>query len=238
MPNGLKRIKIKLFNLRKSLRGDYKRSYSQCGEDLMIDAIFTSLKIDKPSYIDIGAFQPRKLNNTYLLYRKGSRGINVEPNPLAMAAFKKERPDDINLNIGISDTPGTLDYYVMNASTLNTFSKHDAEENQAKYGYRIEEVKKIETKGLSDILATHNGGSFPDLLSIDTEGLDLRILKSIDWKKSSPKVICCETMSYHEGGKGAKIPEMSDFLHGVGYMTYGDTYINTIFVLKSLWERH
>jgi hypothetical protein len=51
------------------LRGDKsadftKVSFSQIGEDLIVDFIFQVRGIQKPTYIDIGAFHPEFLSNT------------------------------------------------------------------------------------------------------------------------------------------------------------------------------
>ncbi len=58
-----------------------KISYSQCGEDIIVDYIFKAIGINKPSYIDIGAHDPHYLNNTYIFSKKGCKGINIEPDP-------------------------------------------------------------------------------------------------------------------------------------------------------------
>ena len=92
----------------------YKKSYSQCGEDLIVRFIFDQLKITKPSYIDIGAHHPYIISNTSTFYLNGSKGINIEPNPPFFNLFTRERPNDINLNIGISDKEQDLEYFEFN----------------------------------------------------------------------------------------------------------------------------
>ncbi|MFM7886227.1 MAG: glycosyltransferase family 2 protein, partial [Pseudanabaena sp.] len=67
------------FNKAINSKKTTKMSYSQCGEDLIIQFIFSSLGISKPSYIDIGAYDAHKLSNTAVFYEQGSRGINIEP---------------------------------------------------------------------------------------------------------------------------------------------------------------
>src|SRR5215813_3013834 len=96
-----------------------KESFSQCGEDCIVEFIFSARNIEKPSYIDIGAFHPFELSNTAKFYRKGSRGINIEPNPDQFRYFMKHRKNDKNLNMGVGIKSGQLMYYQMNASTLN-----------------------------------------------------------------------------------------------------------------------
>jgi len=67
-------------------------SCSQAGEDLLIRFLFGTLGIERPTYLDIGAYHPWRFSNTALLYVRGSCGINVEAEPDALAAFDKHRP--------------------------------------------------------------------------------------------------------------------------------------------------
>ena len=80
------------------------------------------LNIENPTYIDIGASDPFALSNTALLYKNGSRGVNIEPDPTLIGKFKRWRKRDTNLNIGITDTDGEIILHIMSQSTLNTFS--------------------------------------------------------------------------------------------------------------------
>lgn len=99
-----------------------KKSFSQSGEDLIVKFIIDNLGINKPTYIDIGAHHPYFISNTALFYKNGCRGINIEPDPPLFKVFLKYRKEDVNLNIGISDCNSESDFYIISASTLNTFS--------------------------------------------------------------------------------------------------------------------
>jgi FkbM family methyltransferase len=217
-------------------RVEEKRSYSQCGEDLIADHIFQQLKIARPTYIDIGAHHPKYLNNTYLFYKKGARGINIEPDPSLFREFEKQRPEDINLNIGIGDTEGDADFYIMNEPTLNTFVKEEADKAHEEHEfYKITEVRKLRLRPVMSIISEYCNGKFPDFLSLDVEGLDEMIIRSIDFSKGGPVVICVETITFSAKRQGRKKTELIDFLVQQGYLVYADTYINTIFVRKDSW---
>lgn len=218
-----------------ALSRDARISYSQTGEDLIVDFIFKARNIINPTYIDLGGYHPINMNNTYLFYTKGSRGINVEPNINGFSAFQKQRPNDINLNIGVSNENSFLDYFMMNDPSMNTFSHSNAEYLQLNFNFKIEKVLKIEVKKISDIIDQYCGGDFPDFLSIDIEGLDFEIIKSIDFELSKPKVICIESIEYAENGKGEKRNDLIDYIMSKDYIQLADTYINTIFVSKSFW---
>lgn len=203
-------------------------TYSQHGEDLLILSVFDALGIQRPSYLDVGAHHPINISNTALLYSRGSRGINVEANPNLMDNFRRLRPDDVNLNIGISDTPGTMTFYMIDKwSGRNTFDKHAADmfvrDNPQ---FRISETVEIPVTTLNEIVDRYAGGVFPDFLTLDVEGLDERILRSTNFQSSSPRVICVETLAAGED----KISTIADALMPLGYIPYCKMGANTIFV--------
>lgn len=220
----------------RSKNDDFKKvSYSQTGEDLIIRFIFDILGVPHPSFLDIGAHHPRYLNNTAVFYDAGSRGVNVEPDPELFKQFPRERPKDNNLNIGISDKEGVADFYIMSEPTLNTFSKNEAEKYQ-KDGYAIDRVIKVNTKSINTVL--HNTLRLaPDFMNLDAEGINLDILKTMDFKKFEPKVICVETISFSRTGRGVKDQELINYIIDKGYMIYADTYINSIFIKERLWRK-
>ncbi|HVV15524.1 MAG TPA: FkbM family methyltransferase [Candidatus Paceibacterota bacterium] len=225
-----------LHRLRLILGMDYKASYAQNGEDLLIDFIFRALKIDCPSYIDIGAHDPLHKSNTVRLYKQGSRGINIEANPVLYKCFPRKRPGDINLNIGIAPHAGTLDFYVMNNPGLSTFSKEEAERLVRDHGFAIASVYPVRVRTVADVIEEYCGGTCLDLLTIDTEGLDEDILRSVDFSKYRPKVICVETISFSKTRGGVKDERLISFLKEQGYLLLADTYINSLFVDASVWK--
>lgn len=213
-----------------------KKSYSQCGEDLIIRFIFDQLQIAKPTYIDVGAHHPYYLSNTALFYENGSRGINIEPDPQLFEAFTKYRKKDINLNIGIGAEDGEADFYLISSPTLNTFSKEEAEAYKNEGDYTITGTIKTPVRSLKTILNGHYQASFPQLLNLDAEGIDELILNSIDYTSSYPLVICVETISFSTSRNGVKNNALIEFVKSKGYMVYADTYINTILVRQDTWK--
>ena len=209
-------------------------SYSQRYEDCLVRGMFYCLGIDKPSYIDIGANSPFALNNTAMLYEQGSRGVNIEPNPILFKDIVSVRKQDTNLMIGIGTAEGTLPFYVMNADTLSTFSETEAKSLCEKSGHRITKILQMPVKTLKQVIDEYCDGVFPDFMSLDTEGLDEMILSSLKDCPSLPKVICTETYEY--GSSKNHIPEVCKILEPLGYMLFLDNGLNSIFVQKDLWE--
>ena len=208
----------------------YKKSYSQCGEDLIVNNVLKSLKISNPTYLDIGAYQADYLSNTYFFYKKGLSGVCVEPDPNLFKEFKKKRKRDICLNIGVGlDNRDEADFYVMSVKTLNTFSKKEAERYQSYGTKKIVDIIKIPLISVNSIIEK-NFKQTPNFVSIDVEGLDFDIIKSFDFSKYRPEVFCIETIEYTEDRSGRKINEIIELMKSKKYSVYCDTYVNTIFV--------
>jgi FkbM family methyltransferase len=222
--------------MNRSINNFEKSSYSQSGEDLIVKYIFDTLGIFKPTYLDIGAHHPFYLNNTFLFYQNGSRGINVEPDKELFDVINKERPQDINLNKGVSKEDGELSFYKISSPTLNTFSYQEALNFESE-GYSILEEIKIPVMNINELISQNHFDIFPDFLSVDVEGLDFEIIESINFEKYQPLVICTETISFSNNGYGIKDKNIENFLVTKGYFLYADTNINSIFVLKNKWQR-
>ena len=209
-------------------------SYSQAGEDLIVNHLLGRLKIKDISYLDIGAYDPILINNTYFFYKQGYRGVLVEPNVAMCEKLRTVRPRDTTLNAGIGiGKAGEADYYVMSEPSWNTFDKAEAEHQVKTTGGRvaIKEVRKMPLLNVNDVMGEHFNGKAPTFLSIDAEGWHLAILKSIDFKRFRPQVICVETLV---SGELREIPEIPALLRTKGYVARGASFPNTIFVEAKL----
>ena len=219
------------------------KSYSQCGEDLLIRFLFDLLGVSRPSYIDLGAHHPSYLSNTKKLYSEGCRGINIEANPALIASFHRHRSKDLNLNIGIvaEERDGeTVEFYVMNVPALSTFSAEEAGRLETETSTRIIDKVSVPVRGLSSVVEEYRAGIFPDLLTVDIEGTDALVVPALARTpvERRPKVVCIETLTYSESGAASKLVDLIDAIVGTGYEVYADTYINTIFKRSDLAHRN
>ena len=89
----------------RNLKFFFKKSQSQFGEDIKILELFSKSK--KGTYLDLGCFHPIRQNNTYLLYKLGWNGINIDLNPLSIDLFNVARPNDINICAAVSSRKST-----------------------------------------------------------------------------------------------------------------------------------
>lgn len=222
--------KIKIYGFSRSLNYAYREihnlirmrflrgSYSQRGEDLLIENLLNKKRYG--FYVDVGAHHPTRFSNTKRFYDAGWSGINIDPNPTLIKKFEERRKRDINLALGVRDKSGSIEFYEFFPSTLSTFSPREARQYKGK-GYRLISKNKVPVKTLGSILREYAKGRDIDLLSVDTEGIDLEVLKSNDWKSFKPKVICVET----KGNFG----KISASLRKHGYLLKHNNGINSIF---------
>lgn len=208
-------------------------SFSQEGEDRIIKMLLESEKIitNDVTYLDIGCNDPIAYNNTFLLSKSYTvkKGILVEPNTHLSDKIKKMRPDDIVINKGVGVVAGELSYYDFGEyHTLNTCSE-DEKNSIIKQGFKLKDTSKIEIIPINDLLKTHFPDRRLDFLSIDIEGQDEEIVKSIDYSFIRPAIICIETAMYM-GGKNESLPELINFFESNEYYLTADTSLNSFFI--------
>jgi hypothetical protein len=188
-----------------------KKTYSQFGEDLILDKYF-----DKFSgrYVDIGCYHPIKYSNTALLHKKGWSGINIDLNKISIDLFNACRKSDLNIHACLSDKIEDVEIYLDSEfSALNSMYP----ENLKKFGLKNYKKFKIKTKIFSQIVKYNF-----DFLNIDCEGNDLKILKTINLKKYTPKIIVIEVSKDNK-------KEIYNYLNLNGYKLYQIKTLSHIF---------
>ena len=214
--------------LNKLLRKDPKMEpnicYSQNGEDLILNRFLNNKK--EGFFVDVGAHHPIRFSNTYLFYRKGWSGINIDAMPGSMNLFNKLRPKDINIEKGVSLENNKIMFYQFNESALNTFSKKEAF-SKNKDGYKIIKSNLVEVDTLENILDIYMPKNKTiDFLNIDAEGKDEEVLLSNNWIKYKPNYILIEIL--REDYLDNNNSHIKKFLKSKGYIPINkifDTYI-------------
>ena len=161
-----------------------KKSYSNWGIDMMADFFFRNKK--EGIYIDIGCHHPLINNNTYPLYKRGWKGINIDIDYGAIDSFNFLRSKDTNIKIAVSDTTGEAElFFYHNRAAKNTLSKEK--------GFDSKEIQKIKTSTLNKVI---ENSIYKDqkinFISIDVEGYELNVLKGFDFKKYKPDLVVLE----------------------------------------------
>jgi len=166
-----------------------KKSYSLSNVDLVIERIFK--KKNKGIFIDVGCNHPIKYNNTYLLYKKGWSGINIDLDMESINQFNKLRKRDINIQTLITsyDNEEKDLFFYHDRSAINTISKDLA--NRRKNQYK--DIRKLKGKSLNTIIENSKfKNSKIDLLSIDIENYEYEALKNFNFKKYDIDMIVTE----------------------------------------------
>ena len=178
------------------------KSYSQYGEDLIIDSFFkhhAPIKIG--NYLDIGCYHPVGISNTYLLHRRGWQGLVVDIDDYKLELFKRRRGKNVEAlkgAISSEDSVSKVPIYKFNQpfSPYDTLSEEIAKMRSKAINieYTTEEVNQISINSL--LHKKHF-----DLINIDVEGLDELIVNSIDFKKFQPTMIVYESFDPFSSSK-------------------------------------
>lgn len=208
-------------------------SYAQNAEDLMVLNLFKLIYPGMPAallrYLDIGAHHPTNISNTKLFYQLGAVGMVVDPNHLVIKAFHAERPNDIAYCVAAADKVGITQYYKLDdTSGRNSLVKAELEQFCDEYGYDKTKIteEQIATTTLNNLLGTFKThyGTAPHFLSLDTEGMDYRILKAAELTHDiKPTIICVEAKPPYD-------VQIAFQLNAYGYISLCRMGDNLIFV--------
>ena len=166
-----------------------KKSYSISNVDLIIDRMFSKKK--KGIYVDVGCNHPIKFNNTYLLYKRGWNGINIDLDNDSIKQFNKLRKGDVNIKTLVTSSDGEEKqlYFYHNRSAINTISQSLADKRVNKY----KEIKTIKGSSLNSIIEKSKyKNSKINLLTIDIENYEYDALKNFNFDKYNVDVIVTE----------------------------------------------
>ena len=182
MKNLLKKIYYKRYT---------KTSYSISGVDLIIDRMFS--KVKKGIYIDLGCNHPIKHNNTYLLHKRGWKGINIDSDNKSIQEFNKLRKNDHNVNELVSSKKKKIKYYFYHErSALNTVDPYLAKKRKAK----PTKIIKRRTNTLNSIIENSPyKKSKINLLSVDIENHEYEALKNFNFNKYKIDCIIIELLN-------------------------------------------
>ncbi len=206
-----------------------RKSYSQDGEDKILKEIFKNKS--SGVYVDVGCYHPIELSNTALLYDKGWNGINIDISEYSIKLFNFLKPDDINLNLAVSNTNGyTNIFYQKELSKISTIDK----QKSLKIFQGKINTKKIVCKTLTDIIDdTIYKGKKINFLNIDAEGHDLKVLQSLNFDEYSPDVVCVEIFPDQGNFDSFDLKNTAEykFLRDKNYELYWSGFFSHIFKL-------
>lgn len=214
--------------LRPYLR-NLNASFSQYGEDRVFEVLLQPGS--SGTYVDVGAHHPYDGSNTYGLYLKGWRGLTVDPNPAFAADYARWRPGDTHLVEGVAAEPCELTYHAYANSLYNTLS--DARAAHLADRGMVATRRRVSARPLSAIVAEHLPGRQIDLLSVDCEGLDLEVIRSLDLAVHRPTAIIMEDFGrYAMFRDGSGNSALHDFLLGSDFAPVAQLAFSSIYVAR------
>ncbi len=178
----------KLRSARKAFLTNFARIYfSQHGEDVVLTR-YLMLKKASGFYVDVGCWHPRKFSNTYALYRRGWSGINIDLDPAKIACFDIARRRDVNIVAALSDRAETLSVYAGGDYDLGATLDPNAALEPGKRRQR-----EVVTQTLTAVIDKTKYKDRPiELLSVDAEQFDLKVLQGLDFDRYRPGIILTE----------------------------------------------
>jgi FkbM family methyltransferase len=170
--------------------------YSQDGQDKYLETyVFKGFK--NGIFVDVGAHDGIKINNTlYFEKNRNWTGVNIEPNEEVYKNLIQNRPLCININCAISNENGSAEFILNSGYTemLSGLKHHYDERHHERLTYEnsltgsTTKIITVPTKKLQTIFDENNISSV-NYLSIDVEGGEFEVIKSIDFNKMFIDVI-------------------------------------------------
>jgi len=207
--------------------------YSQDNQDAYLENnIFKGYK--NGFYVDVGAHDGVSINNT-LYFEKNNNwsGINIEPMKKAFDNLVINRPNNINLNCAVCNNDGETDFLY---NTGYTEMLSGIKDNfDVRHLYRIQnenihtgsttEIIKVNTKKLETIF-DENNVSHINYLSIDVEGSEFEVIKSINFDK-----VFIDVIGFENNYNDISIP-IVEYLDNKGFIFINKTALDIFMINK------
>ena len=197
--------------------------YAAGGEDRLVASFFA-----KPGfYVDVGCNHPSSYSNTFMLYKRGWHGINIDANANLIALHQRVKPRDQSIFAAIAQCRKTLTYTQFEGGTLMASLDPAFVRANLAQGRRIQSESALETKTLTEVLEQCQAPARFELLNVDVEGLDLEVLQSLDFARFRPQMIVVEILGYDL--EKFQADPIFELLASKGYRLAGYTHMNAIF---------
>ena len=160
-------------------------SYAQNFEDVLLRRVFRD--VTNGFYVDVGAFDPVVSSVTKHFYDLGWRGINLEPGTI-FERLEEARPEDVNLNIAISDHEGSIPFFEdPNDPGISSVREDSSDPTSEGRGSRL-----VQCATLESVLERHARDGLINFLKIDAEGHEAAIVRSTNWRRFRPQILLIE----------------------------------------------
>jgi FkbM family methyltransferase len=178
-------------------------------------------------FVDIGAGDPIRFSNTYYLERRGWTGLCIDADPKQVDALQRSRTCAVEWAAITSagEEARLLQCEDPDYSTTLEHLRDVAADKGWEYALTVVPATRLE-----ELLVRHQIGKI-DLLSIDTEGTELDVCASMDWRQHRPSVVVIEHSTL---GRPSQEPQILDYFRDLPYRLLHRTACNFIFVESRL----
>lgn len=171
--------------------------YSQQGEDFFIFRNFINLPTKDGIFLELGACDGLLYSNTMFFEKYlGFNGILIEPVKEFYEKLIKNRPNNSCYNYAISSNKSDVDILV-NGAVSGIKQNMSESFIDSWYSKGKSSIRKVKTKTLDNIFQ-EKGIKYIDFFSLDVEGGELDVLKTIDWNNITIYLICIELDGHNE----------------------------------------
>lgn len=207
---------------------DYARlSYANAGQDQVIAKYMKrKLAAGTPgTYVDIGAYRAVLLSNTYFFYVMGWSGVCIDINDAFAADYGAVRPRDEFVSAAIG-ADGAAAYVARHAENYGMTAIRSDPKG---FGPSFGPPARVQLQSLKSILERRwPDGHEIDFFSVDVEGAEEMVMRSNDWTKFRPHLICVEDHAYRCGAAGGS--PTTHYLEQVGYRVDGKVHGDVILI--------
>ena len=197
-------------------------TFAQHGEDReLLDALHA--RGAAGPYVDVGSNHPFHLSNSYLLYREGWRGVCIDPLSHLETLYRHWRPDDIFVSCAVGEGSGRVTLHEFEIGMLSTCDARAAADYVAA-GYRLRRTVEVPVRRLDDVLEQLGVIASLSLLTVDVEGGELSVLRSLDLDRWRPEIVCLEVMT----AVGKASDDAVHHLESRGYRVLRDLGLNVV----------
>jgi len=162
---------------------------------LILHIVFTHGISGAGHYVDVGCNRPMRFSNTFNLYLRGWRGLNIDANRELVAECASVKKEDICVFAAVSDGEREVTFYKAKNDCVSTLDEAQLVEWRERFDFSDAVEETVRTRTLTSVLDEHWPAGRPiDLLTIDVEGHDLQVLRGLDLTKYRPKIVLIEML--------------------------------------------
>lgn len=210
----------------------YTQFHGEILENKHVDAILRNYFPDysyKGVFVDVGAFEPIRISNSYHFEKNNWDVYCFEANSKSIPLLKQYRKNVFNYAIYDKDEDN-IEFNVVESNGwtagFSAIELSDEISNIFKCDNKIITKITVNQRTLNSLLQTElNNVKNIDILKIDIEGGELKCLHGIDFNTHRPKLILLENITNDK--------RITDYLNANGYILHKQVSYNQFYINKN-----